>query len=132
MSESPVVVALVGHCGADASFLKRFVSRVDGHASVIRVGDERSLRDAVESAGVMLVNRVLDGSFATSSGVELIRMLSAARGDAARPALLLVSNYADARGEAEAAGAMPGFGKSDLRGPEAASRLGAALRAARC
>ena len=131
MSDGSVTVALVGHCGADASSLKLLVSRVDKRATAMRVNDEASLRHAVNAADVMLVNRALDGSLGTSSGVELIRMLGAARGDGRRPALLLVSNYADVQEEAEAAGAMPGFGKSDLRGSEAASRLEAALRAAR-
>ncbi|TVS03065.1 MAG: hypothetical protein EA423_08810 [Phycisphaerales bacterium] len=131
MNDTSVTVALVGHCGADASSLKRFVSRVDKGVSVVRVNDEASLRDAIDSASVMLVNRALDGSLGTSSGVELIRTLASSRGDSPLPTLLLVSNYADAQEEAEAAGAMPGFGKSDLRGPEAASRLEAALRAAR-
>jgi two-component system, chemotaxis family, chemotaxis protein CheY len=131
MKPSSVTVALVGHCGADASSLKRFVSKVDKGASVVRVNDEASLRDSIDSAAVMLVNRALDGSLGTSSGVELIRTLASNRGNSPLPALLLVSNYADAQEEAEAAGAMPGFGKSDLRGSEAASRLEAALRAAR-
>lgn len=130
MSDGSVTVALVGHCGADASALKRLVSRADKRAKAVRVNDEASLRDAIGSAGVLLINRVLDGSLGTSSGVELIRTLAAARRDAPRPALLLVSNYADAQEEAEAAGAMPGFGKSDLQTPEAASRLQAAMRAA--
>lgn len=130
MKTPSATVALVGHCGADASSLERLVSRLGEHASAVRVNDEESLREAIGSADVMLVNRVLDGSLGTSSGVELIRMIAAARDDGRRPALLLVSNYADAQEEAEASGAMPGFGKSDLRGAGAASRLEAAIRAA--
>jgi hypothetical protein len=114
------VVALVGHCGPDAWALKAAVSAAVPGARVVMVNDEAGLRDAVANARLLLVNRVLDGSFPTESGVELIRILAAAEGT---PALMLVSNYADAQAEAVAAGARPGFGKTALRSDATAGML---------
>ncbi len=86
-------------------------------AIVKSINDAGSLDAEVGTAALILVNRVLDGSFGDRTGNEkgglaLIASL-ASRGDhSAR--LMLVSNHADAQKQAVARGAMPGFGKSDL------------------
>ncbi|MEO0716799.1 MAG: hypothetical protein AAFY58_07400, partial [Planctomycetota bacterium] len=72
----------------------------------------------------LLINRVLDGSFKTESGIELIRALATL--DTA-PSLMLISNFADAQAEAESAGATKGFGKSELNTDPARSALRAAV-----
>ena len=109
--------------------LKTEVQRALPGAGVELINDQGSLETALERDVVLLVNRELDGEFRSGrGGIDLIRRLSEA-GTAAP--MLLVSNFADAQAEAESAGAMPGFGKSDLydedttrRLLDAASRLG--------
>lgn len=119
-------IALVGHCRPDAFALRSAAGSLIPGAEVSMVADEAGLRAAVESADLLLVNRVLDGAFETESGIELIRILSAAEGG---PALMLVSNFAEAQTEAEAAGALPGFGKREMYAEETAQKLRDALGA---
>ena len=59
---------------------------------------------------MLLINRVLGWGF-NGGGVELIASLR--DGDDA-PEMMLISNYADAQQAAVEAGALPGFGKSEL------------------
>ncbi|MBX2852409.1 MAG: hypothetical protein KTR15_11770 [Phycisphaeraceae bacterium] len=114
-------VALVGHCGFDSGSLARFASAVAPGAEVVRINDQRSL-DGLPSRGLLLlVNRVLDGRFDVGgSGIELIKTLSSKTDSG--PAML-VSNYEDAQQEAEAAGALPGFGKSQISDPAIKQRV---------
>ena len=114
-------VMLVGHCGPDAIMLKTVVQRALPDAGVELINDHPSLDAALERDVVLLVNRELDGEFRSGrGGIDLIRQLSEA-GTAAP--MLLVSNFADAQAEAESAGAMPGFGKSDLYHNDTTRRL---------
>lgn len=118
-------VILAGHCGADSASLTRLVRDALGAVEVVGAHDDAALRRAGAAPGTLaLVNRVLDGRFDDAGGVDLIRRL--------RPSLpavvwMLVSDYADAQAAAVAAGALPGFGKSDLRGEQARARLRAAF-----
>jgi hypothetical protein len=80
-----------------------------------------TIRDAIEIAGrdsfaLVLVNRVIDADGA--SGLELIRTLKA-HDDPSISGIpvMLVSDYPDARRQAEDLGALPGFGKGDLFAP---------------
>ena len=114
------VFVLVGHCWADRLGLKSAVKRAVPGARVEKANDMRALRAHLDRDAVLLVNRVLDGGFETGSGVDLIRHL-AATGDA--PAAVLISDHADAQVDAEVAGALPGFGKSQLRDETALDRL---------
>jgi hypothetical protein len=116
-------VVLVGHCGFDSGMLGEFAKRLVPGAEVLRINSQSSLDDACAGAGdaLLLVNRVLDGRFAVGgSGVALIQSL-AEQPDP--PAMMLVSNYEDAQSQAVAAGALPGFGKSQLADPSLAERL---------
>jgi hypothetical protein len=88
------------------------------------VSDARSLQNAAEGGAVLLINRVLDGSFPTNNGVELIGTLVGA-GKGARA--MLVSDRDDAQAQAEAAGALPGFGKRAIYSDETKRRLLAAV-----
>jgi len=110
MSASPSFV-LVGHCGPDMFMLKTAVSRAVDDATVTFVNDADALTRHLNARTVLLVNRQLDGMFATACGIELIGDLSA--GDNA-PTCILVSNLPHAQEQAIAAGALPGFGKSAL------------------
>jgi two-component system chemotaxis response regulator CheY len=80
------------------------------------------------SYDLVLVNRVSDAD--GSRGVDLIRTLRADPALARIP-VMLVSNYAEAQDEAVALGALPGFGKAELRSSKAHDVLSAALGTSR-
>ena len=122
MNRRPTFI-LVGHCWADRFGLKSAVRRAVGGARIVRANELGTLRRHLANEGggaVLLVNRALDGAFGTESGVELIRRLAA--GDEAGTSIL-VSDYPETQAEAVEAGALPGFGKSQLRDGETADRL---------
>jgi len=116
-------IALVGHCGPDAAMLKHAVQRVARDATVQVITDDQQLQRAAGSDVLLLVNRVLDGSFSVSNGVDLIRELA---GRADGPRFMLVSNFDDAQAEAQQAGAYPGFGKQEVGQNRMRERLEAA------
>ena len=118
---SPNII-LVGHCGFDSGSLKSLAQSAVPGCTVTRVNAMADLEST--DADLLLVNRVLDGRFPTGSGVELIRDLA---GKADTPPMMLVSNYEDAQADAESAGALPGFGKSDVANPATAERIAAAV-----
>jgi hypothetical protein len=118
---------LIGHCGPDAYLLRSAISRAVPGAAIVFADDQRALETHLQSDRVLLINRVLEGGFATDSGIEMIDAL--AKSDP-RPAMLLISNYADAQAQAVSAGAMIGFGKRDANSARAAERLRAAAQAA--
>jgi hypothetical protein len=105
------VVVLIGHCGPDAWAIRSAIRNALRDVEFRDVTDVERLAEAMIDADLLLVNRVLDGSFRDTSGVELIRALADAGG---APPMMLVSNYEDAQAEAVAAGARPGFGKTQL------------------
>jgi two-component system, chemotaxis family, chemotaxis protein CheY len=105
-------VALVGHCGPDASYLRSAVSGSVRGATILMIDEaarlEKALSDGVD---LVLMNRQLDWGFETEEGVELIRQL---RTKHPNVKAMLVSNYPEAQQEAVAAGALPGFGKREI------------------
>ena len=121
----PKRIALVGHCGPDASYLLINVRRAVADAQVVLVDDEVDLAKHLESGvDLLLINRELNYGFSESMGVDLIRSL--------RPAhphvkMMLVSNYSEAHEAAVKAGAMPGFGKRELGTPRVVELLRGAL-----
>jgi two-component system, chemotaxis family, chemotaxis protein CheY len=123
-------VVLVGHCGPDAYALRAAIRSFFPRGSAVMVNGDDALQAELARADVLLVNRALDGDFAVGSGVDLIRTL-AARPLSERPAMVLVSNFADAQEAALAAGAMPGFGKRQMYSPEMRKNLEAAVAARR-
>lgn len=116
-----VRVALVGHCGPDQWALRSAVSSALPGAEFVSINDEGSLRSGLHEFDLALVNRVLDGRFEGDSGIGLIGRFSGQ--PTTRPAMLLISNFPDAQREAEAAGASPGFGKSNANTDTARQRL---------
>ena len=104
-------VVLVGHCGPDMFMLKTAVGRALPEATIVSVNDIDTLGEYRAPEVLLLVNRELDGSFRSESGVELIREI-AQQTDG--PITMLISNFEDAQAQAVAAGAKPGFGKSQL------------------
>ncbi len=121
---TPPRVALIGHCGPDSFALRTFIGSALPGSTIEFVNDQADTESRLADFDALLINRVLDGSFKTESGIELIRALAAL--DHA-PSLMLISNYDDAQAEAEAAGATKGFGKSELNTDPARSALRAAV-----
>jgi hypothetical protein len=110
VNRHPIVV-LVGHCGPDVGMLRSAIRRIAPEATITTADSQSHVDQYRATPGILLINRMLDGDFEYSSGIDLIREF-ASHGSA--PLMLLVSNYEDAQMEAERAGAMPGFGKSAL------------------
>lgn len=127
--DTPIRVALIGHCVPDSGMLKTVVSRIFPACEVVRVNDEQTALDEVARSDLLLVNRQMDGDFpgVSGAGIELIRELLGVPGRKA--ALMLVSNFEDAQKEAIAVGAAPGFGKAKAGSAEAAERMRAAVQA---
>ena len=126
MNDSPSIkrVVLVGHCGFDSSAIQRTVEKALPDVAVGMAHNQNQLEQSADGGSLLLINRVLDGRFNTTSCYEMIEEL-AGREDP--PKMMLVSNYDDAQRQAEQAGAMPGFGKNQLGSPELAEKLRAAV-----
>ncbi len=90
---------LVGHCGPDQFMLKNALGRFAAGTEIVTSNDSTSLEPFLSAGNVLLINRVLDGSFDAADGINLIRTI-ANREDA--PALLLISNYPEAQAAAVA------------------------------
>jgi hypothetical protein len=82
--------------------------------------DDAALGTYTRPDALLLINRVLDGRFDAGTGVDLIEQLA---GRQPAPKLMLISNYPDAQARAVEAGALPGFGKSELGSPDTAMKL---------
>ena len=104
-------VVLVGHCGPDMFMLKTAVGRALPEATIVAVNDVDALGEYRTPEALLLVNRELDGRFDTQSGIDLISEIAQQTHVAAT---MLISDLEDAQSEAVAAGAKPGFGKSQL------------------
>jgi hypothetical protein len=122
VSEVARVILLVGHCTPDSFAMRSALGRFAQGVEFVRVNSAPALA-AHAGAAPMLVNRVLDGDFASESGLELIASLDPAR----RARAALVSNLADAQDQAEKLGAAPGFGKSEMHGDRARACIQALL-----
>jgi two-component system, chemotaxis family, chemotaxis protein CheY len=105
-------VLSVGQCSADHSSISHYLSRHFGAETVpVATADAALQHLGRERFDLVLVNRVFD--YTNESGVSFIKKL---RADAAgkNVPVMLVSNYADAQAKAVEAGALEGFGKSEL------------------
>jgi hypothetical protein len=108
-------ILLVGHCGVDGPRMQREICNFLDEADVLRINSDDDLTRAVdEGADLLLINREPIG-FEPKTGKDLVRELHGRYPDTK---LMLVSDYDDAQGEAEEAGAMPGFGKSIVGTPQ--------------
>lgn len=118
-------VYLVGHCSPDSSYLSLAVRSITPECEISRVNDESTLSTALkDGADLLLINRQLDGDFAAFSGIDLI---ARCRQNHPNVKFMLISNYADAQAQALAAGAVPGFGKSELSTRKAREAIASAL-----
>ena len=102
----------VGQCSFDHASITRHLGQTYG--AMVAGADSKGQALVTLRAGefdLVLVNRVLDAD--GTSGLDLIRAIKAEPDLAGLP-VMLVSNYEEAQVEAKAAGALPGFGKTDL------------------
>ena len=113
-------VLIVGHCGADTSSLTWLVGQVAPKAPAYYVGSDSALKKHIDGSALVLINRVLEGSFEADDGLGLIRQLKQQGADAG---LMLISNYSDAQASARALGALDGFGKSSLSSSAVKAKL---------
>jgi two-component system chemotaxis response regulator CheY len=114
-------VLSVGQCGYDHRRLATQLQRdFDAIVDPAETFDEALSSLRRETYHLILVNRVTDAD--GTRGIDLIKSL---RDDPSftRIPIMLVSNLAEAQGEAERHGALPGFGKSDLGTLGAVERL---------
>ncbi len=128
-SDGPLVL-LVGHCGFDSGGLERAVQSAAPDARVEGVNSRKALEAKLGEASLLLINRKLDGSFGVpmgehGDGVELVRELTT---NESAPACIVISNFPEAQQAAEEAGALPGFGKKDVRAESAAQSIREALK----
>jgi hypothetical protein len=116
-------ILLVGHCGIDGPRLKDELSRAMPGTNVERINGDEELRRAIgEGADLLLVNRQPVGF--DSEGLALIRKLKQLNPECK---VMLVSDRDDAQKQAEEAGALPGFGKSEMGSPRLARQVKRAL-----
>ncbi|MBX3403498.1 MAG: hypothetical protein KF699_08830 [Phycisphaeraceae bacterium] len=115
-------IVLVGHCVPDSFMLKGVIERAIPGAMVVRANSDEELGRESSGAALLVVNRVLDGEFADTSGLSVVRSAVARRARA-----MLISNFPESRAEAEAAGGLPSFGKKDAGAEETVHRLRAAV-----
>jgi two-component system chemotaxis response regulator CheY len=119
----------VGQCGFDQSRISRFLHQSFGaEARSVDTFAEALAALRTDSFDLVLVNRVsdLDGS----SGLDLIRSIKAETKLAGVP-VMLVSDYPEAQADAQALGALPGFGKSALSSDRAEKCVRAVLSSSR-
>jgi CheY-like chemotaxis protein len=111
----------VGQCQMDHGALRRliegkFAAEVkQAHSAEQALAELRS-----GQFDLVLVNRKLDADY--SDGLDIIKQIKADP-DLAAVNVMLVTNYAEHQQQAIAAGAAPGFGKSDLAAPATLERL---------
>ena len=123
-AERPRMVGLVGHCSPDSFMLINVLRQVDPSAKVERINDDGTLFRRLAGFDLLLVNRALDGEFSFNNGVEAIAHITQI---ANHPLTMLVSNFEEAQAAAVAAGALPGFGKSEIGTAATRSKLREAL-----
>ncbi len=117
----------VGQCGFDHASIRSLIEQnFDAKVVAADRGPDAldKLRD--QKFALVLVNRKLDAD--GSDGMSIIAQLKKDPELSPVP-VMLVSNFADAQQQAEAAGAVPGFGKSQLAAPETLEKLRSYLQA---
>lgn len=122
----PPQVLLVGHCAADGGTLRRWLrEHFQAAVSDCDTVDDAVARVQAGGLDLVLANRIFE--FSGEEGLELVRRLAGA-GLLAATRIMLISNFPQAQASAVAAGAIAGFGKSELRAERARAAVAAALR----
>jgi CheY-like chemotaxis protein len=103
-------VLSIGQCAADHYRISHTLRDQFGVETVPAATEQEALKLLREQKfSLVLINRILDGI--GSSGLEFIPRV---RGLENAPPVMLVSNYAEYQQQAEAMGAVQGFGKAEL------------------
>ena len=121
-------VLSVGQCGFDQFSISRHLK--SGFDAEVATADTASQAIAAiknQQFDLVLVNRILDAD--GSSGLDLIEAIKTDP-KLSHSAVMLVSNYPEAQGQAEILGALPGFGKADIRSSKVRQSLGLLLNPA--
>ena len=105
----------VGQCQMDHGALRRLIEGKFA-AEVTQANSAEQALDQLRSRqfDLVLVNRKLDADY--SDGLEIIKQIKADP-ELSGVNVMLVTNYAEHQEQAVAAGAAPGFGKSELTSP---------------
>ena len=118
-------IILVGQCSFDTASLYAFIQQ-NTDTPIKSAHNNQDLANFLSPDSLLLINRVLPAAFDTDSGVELITKLSNLH--APSPRMILISDLPDAQQQAEEAGALPGFGKSQLNDDLTTQRFHQALQ----
>lgn len=120
-------VLSIGNCGFDNGSLRSAVSGLGAEVAAAEDWSDAAELLRREKFDLVLVNRKLDAD--GSDGLEIIREMKQSPEFQATPVMLL-SNYPEYQAKAVAAGAEPGFGKSQLHSRETTELLGKYLSGA--
>ena len=118
-------VLSIGQCGPDHGSISSFLLRRFGAETVPAVDLNHARKLLDPPPDLVLVNRKLDVDY--SDGMGVIRALKEDPATRELP-VMLVSNYPQYHEEAAKLGAVPGFGKAELAGPEAETKLAPYLK----
>jgi hypothetical protein len=124
VSEGTTIV-LVGHRAPDRFTLMRAVKRAIPGVRIAVASSMAALAPQLHNDRVLPINPILEGQFRSDSGIDLMCALFECDD---LPRLMLIANFAEARGDADAAGALPGFGERDLSSERTRERLREAAR----
>jgi CheY-like chemotaxis protein len=121
MSDERKRVLDVGNCSMDHGAIRRLVEGQLG-AEVVQNHTQTEALETLRRGrfDLVLVNRKFDRDY--SDGLELIRAIKS-RPELAEMPVMLISNYEEYQQAAVEAGALRGFGKSELGSLETAERL---------
>lgn len=111
----------VGQCQMDHGALRRLIEgKFAADVTQAHSAEQALVQLRSRQFDLVLVNRKLDADY--SDGLEIIKQIKADP-DLAGVNVMLVTNYAEHQAQAIAAGAVPGFGKSELAAPATLERL---------
>jgi CheY-like chemotaxis protein len=112
----------VGNCSLDHGSISALLAKHFA-ADVVQVHGPDDALEALRGGtfDLVLVNRKLDRD--QSEGLAIIKQIKANPQLASTPCML-ITNFPEHQAAAVAAGAEPGFGKSNLTAPETIERLG--------
>ena len=120
-------VLSIGNCGFDNGSLRSAVSAFGAEVAAADDWSEAAEMLRRQQFDLVLVNRKLDAD--GGDGLEIIREMKQSPDFQTTPVMLL-SNYPQYQDQAVAAGAEPGFGKSQLHSRETSELLGKYLSGA--
>lgn len=115
-------VLSVGNCSYDDSRIGRMLQSVGAASERARDAEDAKAKLKAGGYNLVLINRVFDANGA--SGLEFVAELKKDHPDVKT---MLVSDYPEAQANAVVAGALQGFGKSQLSDPDTQAKVKQAL-----